>query len=378
MKWKIIFILKKIKSIIKKIQFKLRYAYCNEPKMFDKKIKEAEKFILDFYTPPSQFQPVIHKVPIIKEEIDLSIIIPVYNVEKYLKDCLDSIIAQKTRYKYEVLIINDGSKDNSTLLLKQYKERDNLIIIEQNNMGISGARNTGLDNAIGKYIMFVDSDDILEETIVEKLISEAYKTNFDIVRCGHYSFTNSGITQKFLSSSINLNENKYDKIMYYSGYVWGAVYRRELWSEIRFPLNFWFEDMIMQFIIYRLCQSFAYIPETLYGYRIDNENSFMNTCKCSIKSIDQLYIVKYLINLDKYMNINDERSLYLLILQELGLVLKYRTANLSDDIVQKVFILACDIVNNHRPKYTFELPKKYQFIEKSFLKKDYLLWKLAQ
>ena len=96
-----------------------------------------------------------------KEIPDVSIIIPTYNVEKYIQQCLDSVISQRTNFRFHVICINDGSTDNTGLLLKKYENAENVTIIHQKNKGFSGARNVGLRKTNGKYIMFVDSDDFI-------------------------------------------------------------------------------------------------------------------------------------------------------------------------------------------------------------------------
>lgn len=95
------------------------------------------------------------------KEWDLEVIIPAYNVEKYIQQCLDSVISQKTNFRFHVTCINDGSTDNTGLLLRKYENAENVTIIHQENKGFSGARNVGLRKANGKYIMFVDSDDFI-------------------------------------------------------------------------------------------------------------------------------------------------------------------------------------------------------------------------
>lgn len=96
------------------------------------------------------------------EHVDLSIIMPAYNVEKYIKEAIDSVLNQKTKYNYELIIVNDGATDNTKKIIQSI-ESDKIKYIEQKNQGLSGARNTGINNAVGKYITFMDSDDLLED-----------------------------------------------------------------------------------------------------------------------------------------------------------------------------------------------------------------------
>ena len=115
----------------------------------------------------------------------ISVIVPVYNVEKYLSQCLDSIIKQ-TFTEFECICVNDGSTDNSLSILQEYADKDKRIkIINQENKGLSGARNSALKVVNGKYITFIDSDDFVSSDYLEKLINVAEKENCDIVYCRH-------------------------------------------------------------------------------------------------------------------------------------------------------------------------------------------------
>ena len=114
----------------------------------------------------------------------ISIIIPVYNVEKYLNKCLNSVIEQ-TYKNIEVILIDDGSTDNSGKICDEYAKNDIRIkIIHQQNGGVSTARNNGLEHATGKYITFVDSDDYIEKEMIETMAKKIMKKNADIVICG--------------------------------------------------------------------------------------------------------------------------------------------------------------------------------------------------
>ena len=126
----------------------------------------------------------------------LSIIIPVYNVEKYLDRCVESVLAQSFR-DFEVLLIDDGSPDNSGRMCDEWALKDSRIkVIHQKNTGLSGARNTGLRNAQGEYVTFVDSDDLIAENMMATLIERVEKDDLDAVWCSYYRFFNDDITNR--------------------------------------------------------------------------------------------------------------------------------------------------------------------------------------
>lgn len=113
----------------------------------------------------------------------ISIIVPVYNSEKYIDRCLDSILNQ-TYKDLEIVLVNDGSNDQSLKILENYALRDTRIkVVNQENKGVAAARNTGLDNATGDYILYVDSDDWIENNMVERMVE--LSANADIVFCGN-------------------------------------------------------------------------------------------------------------------------------------------------------------------------------------------------
>ena len=116
--------------------------------------------------------------------LKLSIIVPVYNVSKYLAKCLDSLLCQDLNpEEYEIIVVNDGSTDNSEEISEQYEERySNIIVVRQENQGLSGARNTGIKLAKGKYIQFVDSDDYLEPNVLKTLVNKMESDNLDVLR----------------------------------------------------------------------------------------------------------------------------------------------------------------------------------------------------
>ena len=130
----------------------------------------------------------------------ITVIIPIYNVSKYLKNCLESVINQ-TYKNLEIICINDGSTDNSLGILKEYKERDErIIIIDKKNAGVSAARNDGIEKASGEYLFCVDGDDYIDEDFFEKFYNNAKKNDSDLVVLS--SFWN-------LDKRINKNHEKY-------------------------------------------------------------------------------------------------------------------------------------------------------------------------
>ena len=140
----------------------------------------------------------------------VSILIPIYNVEKYLPRCLDSLLNQ-TLTDIEIICVNDGSIDNSLKLLKQYQAQDNrIIIVDKKNGGLPSARNAGLDRARGEYVGFVDSDDYVEPSMFETLYKTAKKENSEVVICGAQIFPETPRASDWLYHRLSPQYRHYD------------------------------------------------------------------------------------------------------------------------------------------------------------------------
>ena len=141
-------------------------------------------------------------------EEKISVIVPVYNVESYLSQCLDSIINQ-TFTDFELIAVNDGSTDSSLSILHDYSKRDSrIIVIDKPNTGVSDTRNLGLSNAQGEYVCFVDADDILSHTYLGDMYEIASRKHADMVLCKYCTFRN-----KLKFSSTDLHVKKYNLLM---------------------------------------------------------------------------------------------------------------------------------------------------------------------
>lgn len=135
---------------------------------------------------------------------DLQIIVPAYNVEKYVDECIKSILSQDTEYKYLLVLVDDGSTDATSRIIDQYANSDNVKIIHQTNKGFSGARNAGLKEIFARYVMFVDSDDLLPQGAIQIMISAIKDKKADIVQGGFY-----GLNGKKRSTYYNSRYNKF-------------------------------------------------------------------------------------------------------------------------------------------------------------------------
>ncbi len=269
----------------------------------------------------------------------LSIIIPTYNNADFLNKCIESVLSQNFNFTYEMIIINDGSTDHTNKVLDEYRNKQCIKIIEQKNKGFSGARNTGIDFATGEYLMFLDSDDIILPNGINSLLSYAYQFEADIVEGGFETLYSDGISRKFPSSSEIVKP--LIALGNLHGYLWGKVYKRELFDGIRLPEGYWFEDSLNAHILFCKCKKCYQIPELVYGY-FQNDKSITHTSKKAKKSIDSLYITESLIkdHLSLGFEITQEYYEYFLRMVKLTYV---RTRELDEDIRKAIFVYQCKL-----------------------------------
>lgn len=217
-----------------------------------------------------------------------SIALPVYNVEKYLPKCLDTILAQ-TFTDFEVICVNDCSTDSSLKILEQYQKKDSRIKIFNNedNKGISVVRNKAMDMACGEYLVWVDSDDWVKPEMLEVIYNTIQKTGHDVIWYDSYWYKESDNTEFLLYSpehSILKKEGYYDvtpeNLHLYTDFVWNKVMKLSLLRSlnIRFPEGLIFEDCEFYFKVYTKIKKIYYIDKPLYCH-YEREWSLCTTCR---------------------------------------------------------------------------------------------------
>ncbi len=229
----------------------------------------------------------------------ISVLIPVYNVEKYLGACLDSVLKQ-TFQDFEVICINDGSTDHSLDVLNQYAQKDNRIhIISQKNQGVSVARNRGISNARGEYITFLDSDDMIAPTFLEALITALEKNpSAQFAWCDFKEEIPSTFSKIEIPSLITI-KNPFDYFILRKKPRIGAsscakLYKKQALNNLEFPKGLTVgEDLIFLYTLLLQSKVAVYVPEVLYFYRI-RENSAMHKPLTQKRLDDEIEVTKRL------------------------------------------------------------------------------------
>lgn len=239
------------------------------------------------------------------EETNLiSIIVPVYNCEKYIERCINSILKQ-TYKNIEVLLINDGSKDKSLQICERYAQKDNRIIVfEKENEGVSSARNLGIEKSHGEFITFVDSDDYLEENFCEEMIKRAYKYSVDYVTCGykrvydngHIEYINNDCSEKVITSNNYLNFLLNVQMGY--GFAHMKLIRKRAIRNIKFDKNLKVgEDALFNVMLCNNLKKVLIYNKSLYNYYFNSDSV--------VRKFDENYDKKYIKSMEimtQYIN----------------------------------------------------------------------------
>lgn len=231
----------------------------------------------------------------------LSIIVPIYNVEKYLSRCIESILNQ-TFKDFELILVNDGSTDNCKEICEKYKRMDSRIIVaNKKNGGLSSARNLGIDISKGDYIGFVDSDDFIDVHMYEILLNTINAYDSDIVICDYYKVNEYDIKkyEKMKSNNKDIKVENINNIDVIERIItrdikivvaWNKIYKRSLFDNLRYKEGVICEDEFLAHRIFYKCNKVSIINQKLYYY-IQRKGSIINS-PFSPKDFDKIYAIK--------------------------------------------------------------------------------------
>ena len=356
-------------------------------KVFLKRVKstmtleEAHRIINEVYPKPESNPEYIN--PKINDRLDLSIVIPVYNYADILEDNIKSILNQKTDYKYEAIFVDDGSTDGAQDILRKYENHPNVKLVFQENGGIGAARNTGINHANGKYLMFVDCDDVVHDDIVETLMSRAYADGLDMLVAAHnlvkerngevYEIVPNIYPQKNL-----IGYKNGDEIMNLPGLPWAKVYKRELWNNVRFFPGYWYEDTIIHPLIFTQVKSYSYIPKVVYEYKWYEKNfSHTQNDSKNLRTIERYWILEEILNRYDSMDLPDDAKFYTLLLKHYSTYYYRFIEGLDSKVVEALFVLAKEEIDKYKPTKKVKLPYVLKFVDKAFAENDMSLWQIS-
>lgn len=272
----------------------------------------------------------------------LTIIIPVYNVESYIEECLNSILTQDTEYDYRIHIIDDGSTDNTLKMVNQYASKYSCVIIStQKNSSQAVARNNALNSCDSEWVMMVDGDDILPQGAIQTLMEIAINADCDVVEgavqafYGGWVINNPKKIKHKLFNSENFNIQQF--ALTSKGYSCGKIYRRSLWNNVRYPERYIFEDIITKYVICRKAKRYARTNQVVYGYRYRNDSSSHSG---DYRKLDCLWVMDKVqkIRSDNYIP-NDSIN-HILMMNHFGMLTPLMVSNLGAEYQQAAITIA--------------------------------------
>lgn len=275
----------------------------------------------------------------------ITVIVPIYKVEMYLRKCIDSIINQSYK-NLEIILVDDGSPDKCGLICDEYATNDSRVhVIHKKNGGLSDARNVALDMASGDYYTFIDSDDYVAEDYLLYLYNLAKKNCADIAICEYLYITESGKIINHVQNDGKLIVMDRERALYellnsklFSNSAWGKLYKKECFSEVRYPYGKLYEDIPTTYktFLKSNCIVFGALAKYYYLYR----SSAISKQKFSLRRMDAVYFTEEMvnnvtINFPELLRIGDCR-LFDSYIAVLALIDKKHWPNIYDLIVKKI------------------------------------------
>lgn len=298
------------------------------------------------------------------EDIELSVIIPVYNTEQYFCKCIESVIesVKKINVKSEIIVINDGSTGNINELIKKYlQEYEDLIYyIQQSNRGRGTTRNLGISRARGKYISFVDSDDFIAEDMYIKMFEKINKEQSDMVICDfeNIDYNNSEKNGRIEAKNKNIEDNKwgcFDELVLPS--CCNKLIKKELFNNLLFPEDINYEDLATIPVVVLKAEKISYIPKALYKY-VQNENSVMHE-KFDINQLNLINALEIIYERIEKLDLPEEdckKAQYMIY-----------TRRFYEELLEKIML------SNSESNLINEFCKRIRDLDERFWKNEYFL-----
>lgn len=302
-------------------------------------------------------------------QYDLSVIVPFYKTEQYAEECIQSILSQETTYRFEVILVDDGSPDSCPEILDRYANHPNINVIHQPNGGVSSARNTGIRAAQGSYILFFDSDDILCPGAIQAMMSAAVSNDASIVDGAFRTMTKNGVPKRLYPRAEKTGSHGEGM----SGYVAGKLYRKTLFQRVCFPEGFWFEDTIIASLLFPLSPITTTIQKEIFLYRTNPTGATLGNAN-NPKCIDSLYIMDVVMDASEKLGLEIRKNS---MLWQLGPYLYGRIHTLPKRDIQAAFYMAADLVERYGLTESSGGSFYERELREAFVHRRYYRWKWA-
>lgn len=331
---------------------------------------------------PDPANSCVHRHEFLAPDCDVEVIVPCYNVERYVCQCLDSILSQHTDYSFFVTVVNDGSTDSTRSRIAKYEHLPNVRVIDQPNAGFSGARNAGIRQAHGRYLMFVDSDDVLFPGAIDSLMRMAAKTGADMVDGGYRRFADREgdfSSFPFMSSVYDLLQR--DNILPQSedtrqtnGFVCGKLLSRSLFQDVEFPLGYWFEDSIYCMIVEPMSRRIASVSTRVFGYRM-RRGSISHSFAGNPKAVDNMYITLQLLRDREALGLSFDQRQYDMMLRQMFMNI-WCVMSLPEEVARAVFVVQRELIAVRLAAWHTDNPwlRNIERLIRQNNFRDYMLW----
>ena len=303
----------------------------------------AKELLRNVYEPAAFKQNLVERQ--VKREYNLQIIIPMYNAQKYIKQCIDSVLNQETDYTYVIYLVDDGSTDGTIEFVTNTFQDERIQIIRQKNSGTASARNAAMKALVADYIMFIDADDMLKKGAINSLLHTAYEKEADIVEGGYELFRKKVIKQ-VAHDNMDVNE-PCGKLW---GFSWAKVISANLFKDFMFPDDYWYEDTFIAYLIYTRCKHAVTIQDVVYSYR-NNRKGFSRIRGRDKKMLDAFWIINLVIDELVRREIPFSQSIYEQLLVSISTSSK-RIMCLETDLRRCVLAAYCELLHNTFPQYS--------------------------
>lgn len=306
----------------------------------------------------------------------VSIIIPIYNVEQYLNQCIQSVIKQ-TYTNLEILLIDDGSSDKSGEIADTWAKRDKRIkVIHQKNGGLSAARNAGLDDCHGEWIAFIDSDDYVSFNYIKEMLISAYANDTKLVNCGYVEVDST--SNRLITPNVKLISGVYSSNQYWKKYyqsklpfflitAWDKLYHKSIFEKIRYKNGILNEDEEVIYSIIKKARQISIIKDKLYYYRINRNDSIMKSLEHDSQiNIDLFNIInnrtKILISDREYeiAELCNKEAYFLLLNKYTMYPTRYNRKIFSDKLIEikhnQTYLKKCGVSSSIKMKVLLRFP----------------------
>ena len=306
----------------------------------------------------------------------VSVIVPVYNVYDYLDKCLDSLVNQ-TLKDIEIIVVNDGSPDNSQEIIDKYsKKYKNIFGYVKENGGLSDARNYGIKKATGEYLAFIDSDDYIDSTMLEKMYNKGTLDNLDIVLCNSINVYEDS-SMVLIKTNNNYSDDMVKNYLVAPPMACIRIYKRSLFDKISFKKNIYYEDLELTPKMVKYTKKIGFIDEGLYYY-YQRSGSIMKQKEFNNKLLDIFTVLdsnkKVLI--DEYYD--EVEYMYITHLLRTATLRFLEYDNYKENIDKIVLVMKDNFPKWRSNKYYLKSSKKLQLLCNLAYNKNYLILKLIK